>query len=215
MPTGTFFRLPEEKQRRLMEAAWEEFVRTSYTEVSINKIIQIAGIPRGSFYQYFEGKEDLFFYLLDDVHRHFIQVFCKLLDRAGGDLFQMHLLAYDDLVQWGDNQDPSICRCIQFMRVNPGMDFLQTMSKEPEFLPEELYQKIDVRRFRKKDRMFVESVFSLTVMSLVSAMVEALTHPGETERQRRRLEERIKILEYGSLDSRPEAARTQQGGIQA
>ena len=69
----------------------EEFVRTSYTEVSINKIIQIAGIPRGSFYQYFEGKEDLFFYLLDDVHRHFIQVFCKLLDRAGGDLFQMHL----------------------------------------------------------------------------------------------------------------------------
>ena len=51
MPTGTFFRLPEEKQRRLMEAAWEEFVRTSYTEVSINKIIQIAGIPRGSFYQ--------------------------------------------------------------------------------------------------------------------------------------------------------------------
>ena len=215
MPTGTFFRLPEEKQRRLMEAAWEEFVRTSYTEVSINKIIQIAGIPRGSFYQYFEGKEDLFFYLLDDVHRHFIQVFCKLLDRAGGDLFQMHLLAYDDLVQWGDNQDPSICRCIQFMRVNPGMDFLQTMSKEPEFLPEELYQKIDVRRFRKKDRMFVESVFSLTVMSLVSAMVEALTHPGETERQRRRLEERIKILEYGSLDSRPDQARTQQGGIQA
>ena len=202
MPTGTFFRLPEEKQRRLMEAAWEEFVRTSYTEVSINKIIQIAGIPRGSFYQYFEGKEDLFFYLLDDVHRHFIQVFCNLL-------------AYDDLVQWGDNQDPSMYRCIQFMRVNPGMDFLQTMSKEPEFLPEELYQKIDVRRFREKDRMFVESVFSLTVMSLVSAMVEALTHPGETERQRRRLEERIKILEYGSLDSRPEAARTQQGGIQA
>ena len=149
------------------------------------------------------------------MHRHFVQVFCKLLDRAGGDLFQMHLLAYDDLVQWGDNQDPSMCRCIQFMRVNPGMDFLQTMSKEPEFLPEELYQKIDVRRFRKKDRMFVESVFSLTVMSLVSAVVEALTHPGETERQRRRLEERIKILEYGSLDSRPEAARTQQGGIQA
>lgn len=106
MPTGTFFRLPEEKQRRLMEAAWEEFVRTSYTEVSINKIIQIAGIPRGSFYQYFEGKEDLFFYLLDDVHRHFIQVFCKLLDRAGGDLFQMHLLAYDDLVQWGGQPGP-------------------------------------------------------------------------------------------------------------
>ena len=77
---------------------------------------------------------------------------------------------------------------------------IRDRSKEPEFLPEELYQKIDVRRFRKKYRMFVESVFSLTVMSLVSAVVQALTHPGETERQRRRLEERINILEYGSLD---------------
>ena len=67
MPTGTFFRLPEEKRMRLMESAWEEFTHISYADVSINKIIQAAGIPRGSFYQYFDGKEDLFFYL--DVYK--------------------------------------------------------------------------------------------------------------------------------------------------
>ena len=70
MPTGTFFRLPEEKRMRLVESAWEEFTHISYADVSINKIIQAAGIPRGSFYQYFDGKEDLFFYLLDDVRNH-------------------------------------------------------------------------------------------------------------------------------------------------
>ena len=215
MPTGTFFRLPEEKQRRLMEAAWEEFVRTSYTEVSINKIIQIAGIPRGSFYQYFEGKEDLFFYLLDDVRQHFTQVFGVLLDQARGDLFGMQLLAYDYLVQCRDSQDPALRRCIQVIRINPGMDMMQACALPEQLLPEELWQRIDTTGLRRKDRASVEAVFSMTVMSLVSAMVVIFTRPEEIGDQRRKLEERIDILKYGSLNHRTNAAQTQQGGIRA
>ena len=64
MPTQTFFRLPEEKRERLTDAAWREFLAVSYAEASINRIVREAQIPRGSFYQYFEDKEDLFFYLL-------------------------------------------------------------------------------------------------------------------------------------------------------
>ena len=33
MPTGTFFRLPEEKRMRLVESAWEEFTHISYADV--------------------------------------------------------------------------------------------------------------------------------------------------------------------------------------
>lgn len=62
MPTSTFFRLPEEKRQRLIEAAWEEFTQNSFSDVSINQIIRAAGIPRGSFYQYFADKGDLFFF---------------------------------------------------------------------------------------------------------------------------------------------------------
>ena len=60
MPTGTFFRLPEEKRMRLMESAWEEFTHISYADVSINKIIQAAGIPRGSFFNTLTGKRTSF-----------------------------------------------------------------------------------------------------------------------------------------------------------
>ena len=59
MPTSTFFRLPEEKRERLMDAAWAEFTSTSFTDASINRIIHSARIPLGSFYQYFQYKEDL------------------------------------------------------------------------------------------------------------------------------------------------------------
>ncbi|WP_179395711.1 TetR/AcrR family transcriptional regulator [Lacticaseibacillus absianus] len=65
MPKPTFFRLAEEKRLRLIKAAYAEFSRAPFAEASISNIIKDAGIPRGSFYQYFEDKADVFFYLLD------------------------------------------------------------------------------------------------------------------------------------------------------
>ena len=70
MCTETFLRLPEEKRRRFLDAAWEEFSGARFTDVSINQIVRRAGIPRGSFYQYFSDKEALFAYLLEEVRNH-------------------------------------------------------------------------------------------------------------------------------------------------
>ena len=59
MPSERFFHLPEEKKRRIKKAALKEFARVPLEEISINRIIRDAEIPRGSFYQYFEDKQDL------------------------------------------------------------------------------------------------------------------------------------------------------------
>jgi len=87
VPTSTFFRLPEEKRQRLIDAAWEEFSRTSFSDASINRIIHEARIPRGSFYQYFADKEDLFWYLLAGVREHISNVFHKTLMRRRATCF--------------------------------------------------------------------------------------------------------------------------------
>lgn len=65
MPKSTFFRLADEKRHRLVKAAYEEFARAPFNEASISNIIKDAGIPRGSFYQYFDDKADVYFYLMD------------------------------------------------------------------------------------------------------------------------------------------------------
>ena len=88
MSTETFLRLPEEKRNRFLDAAWEEFTRVRYTDVSINKIILKARIPRGSFYQYFRDKEDLFGYLLGSTRDQVAALFGALLQEAEGDLFR-------------------------------------------------------------------------------------------------------------------------------
>jgi AcrR family transcriptional regulator len=71
MPTRTFFALPEERRSRLVREAITEFSERSYAEASLSQIAQRSRIPKGSFYQYFEDKLDLYRWLItDEAPRH-------------------------------------------------------------------------------------------------------------------------------------------------
>ncbi len=66
MPKATFFNLPEEKRKLLFDLAVEEFADNDYESASISRIVAKAGIAKGSFYQYFADKLDLYQFLLDE-----------------------------------------------------------------------------------------------------------------------------------------------------
>lgn len=87
MPTRTFFNLSQEKQQRLLEAARLEFSRVPLHEASISKIIASADIPRGSFYQYFNDKEDLYYYYADYLRKQGQNSLLSNLQAVDGDLF--------------------------------------------------------------------------------------------------------------------------------
>jgi AcrR family transcriptional regulator len=67
MVKQTFLNLPAKKQERILEAARKEFSRAPLSEASVANIIKEADIPRGSFYQYFNDLEDMYYYILE-VH---------------------------------------------------------------------------------------------------------------------------------------------------
>lgn len=87
MPTQTFFNLPKEKRKVLIDAAFKEFSRASLADASIANIIKEACIPRGSFYQYFEDKADIFFYILEEYNKHNREKVLLLLKENDGDIF--------------------------------------------------------------------------------------------------------------------------------
>lgn len=64
MPKQTFFNLPDEKRDQLLEIAIDEFAENDYANTSVSRIVARAGIAKGSFYQYFADKQDLYAYLL-------------------------------------------------------------------------------------------------------------------------------------------------------
>ncbi len=63
MPKETFLNLSDEKRERFIEEAFREFAWYNFEAASINRIIKNLGIARGSVYQYFEDKLDLWLYL--------------------------------------------------------------------------------------------------------------------------------------------------------
>lgn len=87
MPRQTFFNLSKEKQTNILQAAKREFTRVPLSEASIANIIRDAKIPRGSFYQYFDDKEDLFYYLLNEHAKMKHEAFITHLQNNNGDIF--------------------------------------------------------------------------------------------------------------------------------
>jgi AcrR family transcriptional regulator len=65
MPFSTFDNLPEEKREKILACALDEFAQHDYDSASISKIVARAGIAKGSLYQYFADKRDLYIYLLE------------------------------------------------------------------------------------------------------------------------------------------------------
>lgn len=87
MPKQTFYKLPQEKQERILAAAKKEFTQVRYNDASINQIVREAGIPRGSFYQYFEDKKDIFLYFLKDYKKEILCGFSQCIRELSGNFF--------------------------------------------------------------------------------------------------------------------------------
>jgi len=98
MPKQTFFHLAADKQETLILAAKEEFSRVPLHGASIANIIKSAGIPRGSFYQYFDDKEDLYFYLLSEISKKNTERFLSILKENNGDLFKTFIKSFQFMV---------------------------------------------------------------------------------------------------------------------
>ncbi|MCK4258991.1 MAG: TetR/AcrR family transcriptional regulator [Halanaerobiales bacterium] len=65
MQTKTFENLPDKKKKMIIDIAIDEFSEHGYKNATINNIVKRANIAKGSIYQYFESKEDLFMYILE------------------------------------------------------------------------------------------------------------------------------------------------------
>ena len=64
MPKATFHNLSDEKRERFIGAALDEFALHDYRSASVSRIVETLGIAKGSLYQYFDGKKELYRHLV-------------------------------------------------------------------------------------------------------------------------------------------------------
>ncbi|MDO5753729.1 TetR/AcrR family transcriptional regulator [Arthrobacter sp.] len=91
-----FTKLPQKQQQSILQAALDEFAAHGFHEASLNRMIEAAGISKGTMYYYFDGKEDLYTYV---ARTGLAGLFVRVgplpeLDRGGADEFWSVLEGY-------------------------------------------------------------------------------------------------------------------------
>src|SRR3954469_14964322 len=121
MPTPTFARLSAARRDRLVPSALAAVAERSSTEASLSRIARRSRIAKGSFYQYFENKLDLYRYLLGDEAARRKREFIGAID-FGGEFWA----AFEEFVERG----------MAFLVVQPGLARLAAAAADPTALPE-------------------------------------------------------------------------------
>ena len=113
MPKETFLKLSKEKQQKIIKSAKKEFARAPIENVSIKNIVEDADIARGSFYQYFESKEDLLIYILRENSEKLNKKLKDKVKETNGDIFRLYIFLYDSMIEeFTNNPDQELFKQI-------------------------------------------------------------------------------------------------------
>jgi len=82
-----FLKLADDKQERILSAAYSEFIEKGYGEASTNVITKKAGISKGLLFHYFGNKEGLYKFLMKESARRIASEALPVLPNNSGDVF--------------------------------------------------------------------------------------------------------------------------------
>ena len=198
MPSERFYNLPQHKRERIVEAAYEELSKVSYDKLSINKIIKTAEIPRGSFYEYFDDKDDLLMFLMKNFSEFIESAINRALAEHDGDVFAVVLSIYDKVILYANNsRHRQVCDNI-FRTFAPGSDNMEQLLK----IRAERCQGIiesEMRSGRYKVKTKEDAVLLWKTLTALLAMGIAKTFANESRSEEIRSDfiRQLDFIRYG------------------
>ena len=103
MPKQTYFNLTEDKQTRIFNAGVLEFSYHDIHDASVNTIVRLANISKGSFYQYFEDKKEFYWYVVMEIIVGNVTGYETLLKRFEGDFIKAEDVMFNKLLDLFDD----------------------------------------------------------------------------------------------------------------
>ncbi len=197
MPSDTFAKLPAKKKKAIFSAAVEEFAARSFSQASINQVVRTAGISRGSFYQYFQDKEDLYMYVLGEIAKEKMAVAVATRDlNSDADFFQVYRAMFLDILAWAETQP-------QYHRISMLMDYddSQFIARlREEFSGNWKFFNHLIERDKERGRIRrdvdVEMVTEI-LFAFNKHFFQEYWHTGSREKLIYQMEETLKILKGG------------------
>lgn len=196
MPKDTFFHLKEEKREKIEKALINEFSKGSLEKASISNIVAEAKIPRGSFYQYFENKEDAIKYVVHKYSKIEKNKLSDFLEETNGDIFEASLKIYDYMVEKAtDNEKLKlITNILQELRKNNINIFdKQEDEKEKEIINKKINQEL-LKIEEPDDLEYIMKILGTITRNIA---IETMKGKVPKEEGRYALKREIEILKKG------------------
>lgn len=200
MPSQTFYNLPVDKRATIMNASKQEFSEYTFHEASINRIIKKAQISRGSFYMYFENKEDLFLYIMDEYQARIMKPLFAKLNEQVFDPYAFLVSIFDQVTSGeGFEEDKELfIGTVRKMNMEIASHLLNFMDpeelKKRSCLFKELKQDaLPPRLCKEQTRNFVELLKNMLMSAITSVFSDVCT----VDQARKDLEMRIRIVRFG------------------
>lgn len=197
MPKRTFFNLPADKRNMLLEAAKKEFTRVPLFQASIANIVRAAGIPRGSFYQYFEDKEDLYLYLLDSKLKKSRQQLIHFLQKHHGDLIEAAIdLYYNFLVKIPDEEEKNFLKNAFLYATNSVENFFMDMFQSILHL-EEISKEIDKSRLNIREEKDISHILQIITGVAIQNFIRKISEKLSDDEAIEHFMFQINLIKYG------------------
>lgn len=204
MPKQTFYNIQLDKQERIINASKKEFIRTNFYDASINQIIKDAGISRGSFYQYFEDKEDLFTYLLENSMLYLLSEVSKKAANKNLDIFEMHILTFDIITSGILNEDYKEFIIHTIAEIN--IRLLKDLSKnilvhklQGDKKIEMMDNIVNYDNLKSTDKEYIQNLHHLLGMSMLSQLVSYFANINTLQEAKDNLINLMESIKHGVL----------------
>ncbi len=201
MPKETFYNLSEDKKQRIVDAAIQKVGEKGYDKTSISAIIKVAGIPRGSFYQYFEDKLDLFMYIFETIQHKKLAYFKPLMQEIEQKPF---IVLYRQFIEYGlrfsrENPDAFMLGYQIYKSNDLSLNRILNHLEEAGIASLIDYVKKDVEKGFVKEDVDVKTVATLLYNFNARDILEAL-YQGKGDEEILAMSDKIlTILKYGIL----------------
>lgn len=177
MPKQTFFNLNEAKKNKIIECALDEFATYDFNSASINRIVEKAQIAKGSFYQYFDDKKDLFKYIIEHIVEQKIQYFTHCQD--SGNFFNYIKSLYSTGIKFSA-ENPRYAAIALFLHKNTELrsEILGNMEEINQNYFKTLLEKGQENKSIRKDVNLDVASYLLYQLNMAMAELYFKSHPN-------------------------------------
>jgi AcrR family transcriptional regulator len=160
MPKETFYNLDENKKVKIIKAAIVEFTNHELHKARVSNIIKVAGIPRGSFYQYFEDIDDLYYFIIDDTFNKIFEEGNKSANETN-DLFEYTIITFKkDLDGYTNDKRHKFIKNV-VNSIGDNTEYLTEHNKKRKEYINGVLDRMDLSNIRIKQRDELVRVYEL------------------------------------------------------